>query len=157
MINNLSEREKKLIGVALAMIVGIVLWGILQNISLLFKPSLRSQVEAKRTVFEQMIPKLVKLKKLQQARHEYTNFSETSLFKFITDNKPKLNTDENDEMFVTEVANAVRIQFKVVSFDDLILWLEQLHKKYGISVGSAEIVAIPNKAGYVETNMILQG
>lgn len=156
MIENLSAREKKLVFIALGMVAFIAFFSLIKNIPMLFQPSLRTQVERKRSDFENIIPKLIKLNKLKQSRHEYKDFSEISMFQFITDNKPKLNVDDNDEMVMNQIDKGVQIQFKAVSFDDLILWLDQLHKRNGVSVTFAEFTAISDKSGYVGVNIVLQ-
>lgn len=66
------------------------------------------------------------------------------------------STDLNkqaSEISQTE-GNKVRIKFKQVSFDQLITWLSELWKKYGIEV--TDMTVVPKKpTGFVEATVIL--
>lgn len=152
---NLSEREQKLVALAGIIAAIILLMGVLKQAPVLFAPSIRTQVNAKLSKFEQVLPELNKLKVLNQQSQQHRKFSEADLYEYINNKKPVLNTYKRDQLVLEKIDDKVSIKYKAVSFDEFILWLTKLHQDYGVSIISADIKPVPTKAGYVQVNVVL--
>lgn len=152
---SLNEREQILVGLASIMVAGVFIYQTLGNLNFLFKPTVYKDLLAKQQKIEELRPQLEKYIELKQLKHAVDGVTIEELYDEVYFKKPKLAVLDNDEMEVNTKNELIEIQYKAVSFDDLIKWLEKYHKKFGVSVVSADIEAIPGKQGYVSAILLL--
>ena len=153
---NLSDREKKLIMLAAALILVFLLIAVKSTIPNIFSRSLSSKVESDAKKFKLLIPKITKLNELKAQAPSHRSLPSDSLFKYISDHQPKLEVINEDRMVITDLHNGqkVRIAYQAVGFDNLIKWLNDLHVQYGIVVEEMDIVS-DQKIGYVRLSGII--
>lgn len=152
---SLSNREQKLVGLTAILIIGILLYYSLQNVKNLFHPAIGKQVMAARADYEALVPKIKQLKKLQQQKHNYSSLSVNELYNNLLTNPPIVTVLDKEQPKLSQSANNVEIKYNAASFDDLMAWLEKLHKQYGVTVVSVDVEKHAEKRGYVSAIIII--
>lgn len=151
-----TAREQKLILLILGLVAITFFISFMQSLPMLFKPSIRTEIENKKSSFEELLPVIAESKSLKIQAKAYKRGNEMDLYKFISDDKPSLNVLNNDEMVINRIDEKVEIKYQSVSFDDLIKWLEKLQKQNGVNVFNATITSIETEVGFVKADIVLQ-
>lgn len=153
---NLSDREQKLVKLAGILVAFIIMYSVLKNLSFVFNPSLNVIASNTKNEYLKLQPKIQELQKLQLLQQNHKNISNGNLFKYISENPPKIATEGDETPEINSKNDKVEIVYKSVSFDDLILWLGRQNKQYGITVVSANIQKNIDQNGYVSATLLLE-
>lgn len=153
--NSLSDREQKLVSLALLAIVFLLIYLVCTKIPNLFGASIVYQVEKQQHQFTQLIPKITQLNQLKKQVNIYTSIPANNLYKYISEHQPKLDVLNEEKPEITdEKDHKVLIKYQSVGFDSLVKWLQDLNIQYGINVNAVDVTPL-DKTGYVSAVTVL--
>lgn len=154
---SLEPRERLFIAAAAAFIVFAVAWfGIWQPLDQGHRAT-AERVETWKQSLAQLRPMRGQVQAAASGRPAVTGQNQSLVV--IVDNSVRSRglTNSLQRSQPTPAGNGIRVEFENVAFDDLVLWLGDLHRQFALQVDSASFsVASSENPGRVNASLTLQ-
>ncbi len=152
----LQPRERLLLIVAGTILAVLGVYLLILEPLVQQRDSLQTSVTAKRSELAWMREHAIEAAQLRQSQDRGRGIADRRSILAVVDNsiaraglKPQLQRMEPDGQ------NAVKLWFKESAFDDLVRWLDDAEKRFGLDVGSLRIVP-QGGSGMVDANISLK-
>lgn len=152
----LQDRERRFIrygGItAIVLLFYVLLWSpFLDNVS-----AAQQDLEDKRQLLQWMQTASVQFQQLKKQGHGPANLSTDNMLSTVSQSLK----DSALASLVSEIKQTndlkVTVNFKQVNFDDLIQWLLNIRKQYGLQVDQIQIEQVSTAPGLVQAALVLK-